>query len=152
MENTFEYDEKSILEIYEKRDEHERYSIVYESFLSDLKKRIAELQENCTSIFEKLVFTDTHTELPLFDDQFNLINMPGKITAAKKKESYHYELGKLSTKRQPKEFDFFSRFIRSKCSDRTVLYELDRMKGYLDNDVEYFSSYKLISRILNEDD
>lgn len=153
LENTFLYDEKSILEIYEKRKQHKRYSIVYDSFLSDLKKRISEMQENCNTIFNKLVFTDHHIELPLFDDDDNLINIfPLKVKAGRKKESYHYELGKLSTKRQPKEFDFFSGFLKAKCSNKTVLFELERMRNHLDNDVEYLSSHKLISRILKEDD
>lgn len=152
LENTFLYDEKSIMEIYEKKNQHKRYSIVYESFLKDLKKYISELQENCNSIFNNLIFTDNHIELPLFDDEFNLIKIHTKIKAGRKKESYHYELGKLSTKRQPKEFDFFSGFIKAKCSNKTVLFELERMRNYLDNDVEYLSSHKLITKILKEDD
>ena len=152
LENTFLYDEKSIMEIYEKKNQHKRYSIVYESFLKDLKKYISEMQENCNSIFTNLIFTDNLIELPLFDDEFNLIKIPIKIKAGRKKESYHYELGKLSTKRQPKEFDFFSGFIKAKCSNKTVLFELERMRNYLDNDVEYLSSHKLITRILKDDD
>lgn len=152
LENTFLYDEKSILEIYEKRNEHKRYQVVYESFLNDLKRRITQLQEYCISVFSRPVFSDGPIELPLFDDNYNLINMPLKIKAGRERESYHYELGKLSTKRQPREFEFFSGFLKAKCKDATVLYELDRMKCYLDDDVEYFSSYKLISRILNEND
>lgn len=152
LENTFLYDEKSIMEIYERRNEHKRYALVYDSFLNDLKKRISEMQEDCRTIFTKLIFTDNHIELPLFDDEFNLIKIPITIKAGKKKESYHYELGKLSTKRQLKEFDFFSGFLKAKCSNQTVLSELERMRNYLDNDVEYLSSHKLISRILKEDD
>lgn len=151
LENTFLYDEKSILEIYEKRNEHKRYRVVYESFLNDLKRRITQLQEYCISVFSRPVFSDDHIELPLFDDNYNLINMPRKIKAGREKESYHYELGKLSTKRQPRDFEFFSGFLKAKCKDETVLYELERMKDYLDNDVEYLSSHKLISKILKED-
>ena len=153
LENTYLYDENSILEVYEKRNQHRRYTTVYESFLSDLKKRISEMQESCDSIFAKHVFTDHHIELPLFDDDYNLINIfPLKVKAGRKKESFHYELGKLSTKRQPKEFDFFSGFLKAKCNNKTVLFELERMGNHLDNDVEYLSSHKLISRILKEDD
>lgn len=151
LENTFLYDENSILEIYEKRNEHKRYQVVYESFLNDLKRRITQLQEYCISVFSRPVFSDDHIELPLFDDNYNLINMPRKIKAGREKESYHYELGKLSTKRQPRDFEFFSGFLKAKCKDETVLYELERMKDYLDNDVEYLSSHKLISKILKED-
>jgi hypothetical protein len=152
LENTFLYDEKSILEIYQKRNEHKRYKVVHESFLNDLKRRISQLQEYGTSVFVKPVFSDGPVELPLFDDNDNLISMPKIIIkASSKKESYHYELGKLSTKREPKEFDFFSGFIKAKCSNKTVLFELERMRDYLADDLEYYSSYKLISRILKDD-
>jgi len=152
LENTFLYDEKSIMEIYERRNEHKRYALVHESFLNDLKKRIWEMQEDCHTIFTKLIFTDNHTERPLFDDEFNLIKIPIKIRAGRKKASYHHELGKLSTNRQLKEFDHFSSLLKAKSKNKTVISELERMRNYLYNDVEYFSSYKLISKILKEDD
>ncbi|MBS7253340.1 FH2 domain-containing protein [Flavobacterium branchiicola] len=152
LENTFVYDEKSIMEIYERRNEHRRYSLVYDSFISDLKKRIAELQENCTSVFSRFFDTGHQFEIPIFDDEFNLFNIPLKIKAGRKKENYHYELGKLSTNRQLREFDHFSSLLQAKSKNETVIYELGRMRNYLYNDVEYFCSYKLIRKILNQDD
>ncbi|QSW89587.1 hypothetical protein J0383_01925 [Flavobacterium endoglycinae] len=155
LENTTLYDEKSILEIYEKRDQHERYAAVYDSFLRDLKKRIIQLQEYSTSVFSPAVFSDDHIELPLFDDEGNFIPMPKNVVvkAAKANESCHYELSKLSEKnhRNPMSFEHFSSCIKAKCSDTTVSDELDRMNDYLYNDLEYFCSYKLIKRILKQD-
>nr|WP_294921824.1 hypothetical protein [uncultured Flavobacterium sp.] len=152
LENTFVYDQKSIMEIYERRNEHRRYSLVYDSFISGLRKRIAELQENCTSVFSRFADTEHPIDIPLLDAEFNLINIPVRIKARRKKEDYNYELGKLSTNRQLREFDHFSSLLQAKSKNETVIYELGRMRNYLDNDVEYFCSYKLIREILNQDD
>ena len=151
LENTFLYDEKSIIEVYKRRNEHERYSVVYGSFLSDLQKRIAELQENCISVFSTFTGVEDHIERQPINADINLIKIPLKIKAETKKVYYHYELGKLSTNRQPREFDHFSSILKAKSENAIVINELERMRNYLYNDVEYFCSYKLIRKILNED-
>ncbi|MBO9585265.1 MAG: hypothetical protein J7574_13970 [Flavobacterium sp.] len=151
LENTFLYDEKSIMEVYKRRNEHERYSVVYDSFLSDLQKRIVELQENCISVFSTFTGVEDHIERQPINADINLIKIPLKIKAETKKVYYHYELGKLSTNRQPREFDHFSNILKAKSENAIVIHELERMRNHLYNDVEYFCSYKLIRKILNED-
>ncbi len=62
--------------------------------------------------------------------------------------SYHYELGKLSTKRNIHDFEFFSSLLKSKCDNCKVLIELNYMQENLNNDIEYYCAYKYLRYLL----
>lgn len=154
LQNTFIYDEASMISIYEKKEIHKRYSHVYNSFLTDLKKQMVEKQEYALSIFNKDLFGAYHAdnyEIPLFDDNDKYIHITVKKKIGRPKTNYHYELGKLSTIKTLREFDYHSSGIKAKCKNKTVLGELNRMKELFHDKVEYYASFYLIRSILKED-
>lgn len=154
LQNTFIYDAASMRRIYEKKDLHKRYSHVYNSFLTDLKKQIAEKQEYALSIFNNDLFLGDqrdHYEMPLFDDNDNYIQIKVQKKLGRPKTDYHYELGKLSTVKTLREFDHHSNVIKAKSKNKTVLEELNRMKEFFEDKVEYYASFYLVRSILKED-
>jgi len=66
--------------------------------------------------------------------------------------TYHYELGKIATKRNPMDFDFFGGCLKRKCADsELVISELNHMESNIYNDIEYYTAYRLICTELKEE-
>jgi hypothetical protein len=152
LKNTQLYDEKSILHIYTKRREHRRYRIVYNQFMEDLIESIDSKISYCENIFNLKDENEYVTkEIPLFDEngKFISLNIPKK--RGRKKNEYHYELGKLATKISYQDFRMYSGFLKAKCKNKIVLLELDRMETNIGDKIEYLCSERLIRRILKED-
>jgi hypothetical protein len=93
-------------------------------------------------------FTQESFELPKIEIVFaNPSDKP-----LEQKVTYHYEIGKLATKRNPMDFEFFSGFLKSKCQDnRTVMEELKHMELNIFDEIEYYTSLRLIGIELREE-
>ncbi len=157
LENTYLYDKESILKIYEKRGIHRRYRIVYEQFIDDLVSSLAEQINSCDEVFTRnfIVYDQPAPRVkPLFyngkDGKIHIDVPMRKRKPGRPKKDYNYPLQKLidSHRRNYRDFQFFSGSILAQCKNKIVEKELDRMLQYLDDDVEYISSYRLISKIL----
>ena len=152
FEYDFIYDKDSLLKIHAKKDEHRRYQNLIDKFYFDLKSSLKEKKELAIQLFEPRKETDkTKVKLPLFEIKY----VDEIITDSTQKErpvTYHYELGKIATKRNPMDFEFFGGSLKNKCADNElVLKELEHMELNIYNDIEYFSAYRLICTELNED-
>jgi len=74
-----------------------------------------------------------------------------KKTSKKLPVTYHYELGKLATKRNLIDFNFFADSLQNKClENEVVLKELSHMRSNIWNDIEYYSAFRLIYNELNK--
>lgn len=152
FEYDFIYDKESLLKIYSMKDDHKRYQNLIDKFYHDLKVSIKEKKEIAIRLFEKKKEIKIKSiEKPIFDVEF----IEGKNEKSNEKErpvTYHYELGKIATKRNPMDFEFFGRCLKRKCEDNEiVLKELEHMKLNMYNDIEYYSAFGLICTELNED-
>ncbi|SFC95665.1 hypothetical protein SAMN04487907_1271 [Zunongwangia mangrovi] len=152
FEYDFIYDKESLLKINKRKEEHKRYENLIDKFYQDLRSSLKEKREYAVELFEpRKRIENNDIEKPIFDisfvdaSQISRDNIERPVT-------YHYELGKLATKRNPMDFDFFGGCLRRKCSkNELVLNELDHMESNIYNDIEYFTAYRLICSELNED-
>ena len=148
----FIYDKESLQKIYARKDEHRRYQNLIDKFYSDLRSGLKETMEYVRELFERRkIIEQSDIEKPIFDIKFvdsseiDLIDKERPVT-------YHYELGKLATKCNPMDFEFFGGCLKRKCADNElVLSELEHMESNIYNDIEYFSAYRLICTELKED-
>jgi len=144
---------KELLEIiYKKREEHSRYQNLIDRFYDDLKKSLIDTKSSIRDIFDRKSINQSEIlEKPKVKIRFISPQSKGSVKE-KRKETYHYELGKLATKRNPRDFDFFSGFLISKCqSNELVINELEHMKENIFNEIEYYTSLRLISKWLKEE-
>jgi hypothetical protein len=146
------YDKESLIKIYGRKDEHLRYQNLISRFYKDLKSAINDTKRQIESMYEheknknlkisnsqllntKLIFSDTSTL-----DTSN----------RELKKTYHYEIGKIATKRNVIDFNFFAGLLRSKCErNELVLNELKHMEENIYNEIEYYTSLMLICTELN---
>lgn len=152
FEYDFIYDKESLKRVYAKKDEHRRYQNLIDKFYYDLKSSLKEKKEYAIDLFKpRKPIKNTKVGIPIFDIEF----VDGtKIESTEKERpvTYHYELGKIATKRNPMDFDFFGGCLKRKCADnKLVLSELEHMESNIYNDIEYFSAYRLICTELKEE-
>jgi hypothetical protein len=157
LESKCLYDKDSILKIYEKRNIHRRYRIVYEQFMEDLILSLDNQIKSCDEVFTRhfVVYEKSSLrEKPLFyEDQEGGIHIDlplRKLKRGRPKKDYNYTLQKLidSNRRNYRDFEIFSSSILSQCKNKLVETELNWMKENLCDDVEYISSYRLICSML----
>lgn len=154
LKNTQLYDLNSILQIFEKRKEHRRYRIVYEQFMRDLVESIDEkilYSDRLFRIHTAEDYSDFTPLIPLFSENGEILTLNTTKKRGRKKNEYHYELGKLATKISHNDFNIYSGFLKAKCKNKIVLSELDRMENNIHNKLEYLCSERLIRKILKED-
>jgi len=134
-----------ILKIYSKRKEHFRYQNAIEYYLKTLNNWINETLDNINFTFKERKFKMTKPLKPVKYKVFS------SVDSREQKVSFHYELGKLSYKRNFQEFNFFSGLLRDKCLENKLIQEeLNHMQKNLSDDIEYYSSYYLVSSHLRE--
>lgn len=144
------YYSKELLEkIYLRQDEHLRYKNYINKFYLDLKNSISE-----TKRFGIDIFNIKNSQFKGTTISFDIEGLFQKMTSVNTIPpiSYNYELGKIFTKRNPDDFNFFANILRRKFSNNDLhflLEELDNMELNLNNDVEFYSSYLLIENKLN---
>lgn len=141
LESDFIYDTESLKVIYSKINEHERYKHFIENFYSSLKEYILYTKDDIDLFTGKKESNFSEIELPM-------VPIAKSLNQNEKEVSYHYELGKLSTKRDFHDFEFFSSLLKSKCDNNDVLAELQYMEVNLHNDIKYYSAYKYLKWLL----
>lgn len=144
------YDKESLIAIFDRRAEHERYQNFIDIFLSDLKKQVVEKIKQTIDIFEPKQYENNIETVP-FDISFSDNVVPVSGFASSNKVSYNYELGKLADHNKRDDFDKFSKYLAEKCSSNNhVISELKHMKSNLSNDIEYYTSFRLIRKVLKQ--
>lgn len=152
----FIYDKESLLKIYARKNEHRRYQILIDKFYSDLKSSLKEKKGYAVDIFEpKKVFAVSKTERAILDMNIIKFITPPEITITteniERPVTYHYELGKIATKRNARDFSHFAGTLKIKCAEnKIVLNELKHMEVNFYDDIEYYSAYRLIRSELIE--
>jgi len=150
LKSDYLYNEVSLIEIYKRRKEHKRYQNFIDKFYLDLKNGIIETRKYTKELFEPKQF-DNNVELPKINISFvDFSNSEVKFNK-ETKVTYHYELGKLATKRNINDFDFFSGFLKTKCSkNKLVMNELKHMRNNISNEIEYYTAFRLICKELKQ--
>jgi hypothetical protein len=150
----FVYDKASLSKIYERRNEHKRYQNFIDRFYNDLRNAIKDKRSSVKDIFErKLIEKASSNSLPLPKIEIVFVSSDDKREVKKpRKENYHYEIGKIATKRNLRDFEFFGGMLKSKCrSNALVLSELEHMELNITDEIEYYTSLRLICAELKED-
>ena len=147
----FIYDKESLQIIYARKDEHRRYQNLIDKFYYDLKSSLNEKKEYVIELFEpRKVIEKTIIEKPIFDIKF-IDAKEIDLTNIKRPVTYHYELGKIATKRNPMDFEFFGGCLKRKCADNEIILdELNHMESNIHNEIEYYTAYRLICTELKE--
>ena len=150
----YAYDKTSLSKIYDRRKEHMRYQNYIDRFYSDLRAALTDKRTLVNNIFEKRVASKSSLEgvAPL---KINIVfTNSGNIAEVNKnrKETYHYELGKIANNRNSRDFDFFGGILKSRCKDKKiVLVELEHMEKNIYDEIEYYTALRLIYLELNEE-
>jgi len=149
----FIYDKESLEKIYVRKDEHKRYQNLIDKFYYDLKSSLREKKEYVIELFEpKREIKNNNIEKLIFGITKLVDVRKSKDTDAERPATYHYELGKIATRRNPMDFSFFGGCLKRKCAEnKIVLNELEHMESNIYNDIEYFTAYRLICTELKED-
>lgn len=145
----FIYDKKSLLNIYKRMDKHPRYKNVIDSFYKDLRTALKETKQNVKELFNR----KEKVNYNLQEKPIKIVIVDSENTTSRKKNnkklSFHYEIGKLATQRNKEDFDFFSELLKSNFKkNQLVINELQHMSSNINNEVEYYSSLKLIQKNL----
>ncbi|MFD0988602.1 hypothetical protein ACFQ1R_00710 [Mariniflexile jejuense] len=152
FKNNYIYDKESLLIIYARKDEHRRYQNLIDKFYKDLISGLKETREYVIEHFEPIKeINKSEIERPIFDIKF--INAGDRKPADKERPvTYHYELGKIATKRNPRDFGFFGGSLKQKCANNeVVLNELNHMELNIYNEIEYYTAYRLICSELRDE-
>lgn len=154
FKSDFVYDKGSLSKIYDRRNEHIRYQNFIDKFYNDLRTAIIDKRSSVKDIFERKVIDKTTFDslsLPPIEIVFENSRDTSEIEKPQK-VSYHYEIGKIATKRNLQDFDFFGGMLRRKCeSNDLVLSELEHMQHNIADEIEYYTSLRLICAELKEE-
>ena len=147
LESIFEdnicYKKELLLKIYSQIDSHVRYKNFINIFLRDLKTYVDETIE---FMDEKLICKKYKKDASLVNTVITFDNPEQKT----KRNNYHYELGKLATKRNREDFCFFSSILKVGCKDNPAIQEeLQHMENNLNDEIEYYCALRMIYTILS---
>jgi len=154
FKSNFVYDKVSLSKIYDRRNEHIRYQNFIDKFYNDLRTAIAEKRNSVKDVFEKKVIDKTSFDslsLPKIEIVFASSDDTEEVKKPRQ-ETYHYEIGKIATNRNSMDFDFFGCILKAKCkSNDLVLGELEHMEQNISDEIEYYTSLRLICLELKEE-
>ena len=155
FENIFETDylfkPKILLELSKRKDEHPRYKVGLESFFEDLGIFLKESREE---IEEFLDDKDMFSNPNYFEGELNFEIEFVQASERPKEQnvSYTYELGKLADKERGERFDFFISSLEKRCKEnKDAINEINHLKTNKYDDLEYYSAYKMLRKILKAD-
>lgn len=153
FEYDFIYDIESLKKVYARKNEHRRYQNFIDKFYYDLKNSLREKKEYVIELFEpRKEIKNIEIEKPILDDIKFVDFSKIETTNEERPVTYHYELGKIATKRNPMDFSFFGGCLKRKCADNElVINELNHMESNIYNDIEYYTAYRLICSELKEE-
>lgn len=144
------YDKESLLKIYARKEEHNRYKNFIDQFYKDLRDDIKNTKNHVGELFDKKTNTEKlELKVPIFNIQF--VNSDNSSYSIDKRPiTYHYELGKLLVKKSISEFKFHSNCLKDKCLDnKIILQELIHMESNFYDDIEYYTAFRVIYNELN---
>lgn len=147
------YEKLTLLELYDRREEHLRYKKYIDKFYSDLRTQLQDKRKFVQEVFEPKPIINSSTEKKGFPEIQIVFTKSSKRNKNKKpeKETYIYELSKIATRRNPSDFDFFGGMLRDKCEkNHLIVSELEHMKNNIFNEIEYYTSFNLICEELDE--
>lgn len=154
FKSDFVYDKASLSKIYDRRNEHIRYQNFIDKFYNDLRTAIAEKRYSVKDVFERKAIDKTSFDslsLPKIEIVFASSDDTEEVKKTQQ-ETYHYEIGKIATKRNSMDFDFFGGILKAKCkSNDLVLSELEHMGQNISDEIEYYTSLRLICLELKEE-
>lgn len=144
------YDKDSLIKVYNRKSEHKRYQNLIDKFYFDLKNGIVDTKDYIQELIEPKPFVND-VDLPKIEITFKDFSNSENEDIIDQKETYHYELGKIASKRNPMDFEFFSGSLKSKCSDnKLVMDELEHMENNIYDEIEYYTAFRLICKELKE--
>jgi len=147
FKSAYVYDKDSLIKIYERRSEHIRYQNFIDKFYKDLRTEIAEKRTMIKDLVERKEIeknTSKGKPLPKIVVVYTSSEEMGK---AKKtpQGNINYYISKLATKRNSKDFDFFGGLLKKICKNNNlVLRELEHMEQNISDEIEYYTSLRLI--------
>ena len=134
--------------IYKLQGQHLRYNIAIDTFLKELKESLHEKKNSIDEfILDKDWGSTDFSKLKLEIPKIIFTKSTKKVKPIKRK-LYHYELGKLVSNDDFQKFLMFSSFIKLECKDPIVLEELEHMKTNYRNNLEYYSSYNYLQKLV----
>jgi hypothetical protein len=145
------YEPDILLQIYKLKNTHQRYSNVIDMFQQDLNQSLFEKKQDINDVINdtnRFSFKQTDEEI-MYPEIYVTSN--DEIRTNEIKVSFVYELSKLAERRDITMFNFFSSLLKSKCKDKEiVLSEIENMERNLDNTLEYYCSFYLVAKELND--
>jgi hypothetical protein len=123
------YKTNQIQLVFDKKDTHPRFQLIIDEYLFDLEYHLNEMSNEIESIS--------------MDKERKTANYPIYIC------KYQYEIGKLFTKRNYQDFDFFGGILKKSLTNNTeAVNELNFMEANIQDEVNYYSSCNYLSKIL----
>lgn len=127
----FLYSSSQIKAVYNKKEIHPRYQTVIDEYLFDLGYHLKEMVNKIESITK--------------GKERKLISYPINIC------DYHYEIGKLFTKRNYQDFDFYGGILKKQLSGNSkAIEELNFMETNINDEVDYYSSCNYLDKMLTD--
>lgn len=154
FESDYLYDKNSLEQIYNSKDKHPRYQNLIDKFYIDLKESILEVKNNILNFDQQKLVNEQENNTAVFPIEIEVI-YPGSDKAQELEKdspiSYTYEIGKLASKRNLSDFQFFSSSLKHKCQNNPIIIrELQHMEQNIDNVIEYHTALELIEKELND--
>lgn len=150
LKSDFCYEEQQITNVYNKRNLHPRYQLTIANFIKDLVASIKSTLKDIEQIINYPPSDSINNIQPLL-----VINIANHDTISNEngistKKDFHYELGKLATRRTLRDFNYFSHPIFEEFSNNVeVLEELNNMKNNISNNIEYHCSLNLLNYFID---
>lgn len=143
------YEEKILIECYQRKDEHIRYTLVIENFKQDLLQMLSDkqiqLNEICSEVKLKPII-EFKNKRPKIEIKFvSRDEMNSGNTFAQR--DYHYEIQKLFNKHPIWDIAFFKREF---SDDPEILDELNNMENNFYSTLEYYSSFYHVKALIKE--
>ena len=125
----FIYDKESLLKIYARRSEHKRYQNLIDKFYRDLKSSLKEKKDSAIEVFQaKKVFEEYEIKRPALNLDIIKFIDTSKITKTENNVipvTYNYELGKIATKRNLRDFSHFGSTLKLKCVENKIVQQVE---------------------------
>jgi len=154
FKSDYVYDKESLIKIYDRKDEHRRYKNYIDRFNKDLLASLSDKKTSIKKLLEgKSMDGVSYEELPVPEIVIVYANSDHSEDVINSREiNYLYEIEKIATKRNSIDFKFNSRMLKTKChNNELVLKELEHMEKNISDDIEYYTSLRLICAELNVD-
>jgi hypothetical protein len=129
QDENYLYNSNQIKAVFDLKSTHPRYQFMIDSYLFDLEYHLNELVNKIESITK--------------NKERKMVNYPINIS------EHHYEIGKLFTKRNFQDFDFYGGILKNKLIDnKEAIKELNFMELNILDEVNYYSSCNYLNKIL----